>query len=142
MVRWLGHAGLALGTSIAALLNATYLLYRLRSLLAAEGGQFSLRSVARGFALHSLLALGMGGVCWMTWKWGVLPLEGTLLEWLGSSGAPLLAVRGAGVAFLVLEGVALLVVLARVLNVSETLDAAHFFWSRVKNKLKRRPIQG
>jgi hypothetical protein len=78
----------------------------------------------------------------MTWKWGVLPLEGTLLEWLGSSGAPLLAVRGAGVAFLVLEGVALLVVLARVLNVSETLDAAHFFWSRVKNKLKRRPIQG
>ncbi len=142
LVKWLGHAGLALGTSVAAVLNAVYLYVRLGGLLAAAGGHLDGRAVLSGLLQHSALALLMGAVCWATWAWGMQPISAVILSSVGEGIWNLFFVRLTSVFLLIFEAGVVLVLFARLFRVEETLEATHFFWSRVKNKLKRAPIQG
>ncbi len=136
LVRYLGYAGLALGTSIAALLNGAYLLVRIRNVLRPAGGNLSLVRIGWAFLLHGGVSLLMGGICWASWRWGWAPLEEKLLQGQASWKMP--GVRAVGVGLLVSEGVLVLLVLARLLGVQETLEATRFFTSRLKNKLLRK----
>jgi len=136
LVRFLGYAGLALGTSIAALLNGIYLLVRIRNILGTAGGSFSLLRIGSAFLLHGLVSLLMGLTCWVSWRWGWAPFEVALI-----AGAPhwaLPGIRAVGVGLLVLEGVFVLLLLARLLGVQEILETTRFFTSRLKNKLLRK----
>ena len=91
---------------------------------------------------HFGLAMAMGVICWSSWKWGVQVWSDSLWGMLGTGFWSRFTVRGVGIFALILEGICVLLILARLFQVEETLEATHFFWSRVNNKLKRDPSQG
>ncbi|MCC7441027.1 MAG: murein biosynthesis integral membrane protein MurJ [Bdellovibrionales bacterium] len=136
-VALVGHFGfwaLALGTSLAALLNSLYLLWAARAQLRAAGGRFNPFSLLGPFLLHGMIACAMGAVCWATQDWlaGVLP-DSLLAEWVGKAGVPL--IRALRVGFLVVEGIAVVWIFAAIFRVRETLEVLHW----VQTRLTRRP---
>jgi hypothetical protein len=141
-VQWFGHVGLAFGTSFAALLNGLYLYLRVGRLLRDAGGILDFNSLARSFLVHFSLAFLMGGGCWITWSAFLQPVSQWLIDSSGYGFGGIFAVRVLGVGVLVFEGVLITLLMARLFKVQETNEAIQFFWSKVKNKLKRRPIQG
>lgn len=64
LVKPLGAAGLALATSVAALVNFAALTFLLRARLGAIGGRFLARSLARTAALAAAMGLVCAGLAW------------------------------------------------------------------------------
>jgi putative peptidoglycan lipid II flippase len=134
-VKVLGYPGLALGTSIAAMLNAVYLIWRLSNLLAAEGGKLQTGRIFFAFLQHTLVAVAMGATCWATWSWGWSPLQSLWVEAWGASGIIVVGIRALGVALLIAEGLVVLLLLARLFGIVETVEANRYLLGAFKRKL-------
>ncbi len=135
MVKPFGYWGLALGTSIAAILNAAFLLKALQRLIRAGGGDLPIFPLIRSFLEHFAVAMAMGGICFLSY----LGLEKLLpdaffMDQFGSSALPVS--RGIKVGFLVSEGVLVVILLSRLLRLKDTTDAVDLFIRKVKNKLR------
>ncbi len=118
LVRVAGFRGLALGTAIAATMNAALLLWLLRGRIGGLDG----RRNARAFLLITIASLLMGAAAWGTQHGleAVLPGDGT----------PVRAVR---VFTSIFAGLAVLVGAARALRIEEFREAL----ARVTSKLGR-----
>jgi putative peptidoglycan lipid II flippase len=79
LVRVMGFAGLALGTSIAAILNAVLQLILLRR----ELGGIEARRISMSFAKATLAALAMAAAAWYTEAWLRNVLPGTAIPLQG-----------------------------------------------------------
>jgi putative peptidoglycan lipid II flippase len=130
----LGFLGLALGTSLGAVLNMVLLILGIRTLLLAQGVQLSLKSVLRPFVVQLLIALVMGGVCWMTNRGlnSLFPESDWILDYGRKS---LFLLRSVKVFFLIGEGIGIVVGLARAFGIADTTEAFDFFVKKLKNKL-------
>ncbi len=131
MVRPFGYWGLALGTSVAAIFNAVYLLYSARRLLRQVGAGWNLSPVFSSFMKNAAVALMMGGVVYGTnaaLNWLIPDLLG--LQWGGKPG--LVMVRVIKVLAVVLEGVGVAAALGQAFGITETLNMIRF----VRKKLK------
>lgn len=123
LVRAMGFEGLALGTAISAVFNATVLLWVLRSKL----GGLDERRVATSFARIGLASLAMGLAAWA--------MDFAIAARLPSHAIPVLALRvGAAMA------VALVVLdlAARLLRADDFNEARALLLSRIR--LPRRPV--
>jgi putative peptidoglycan lipid II flippase len=136
MVRPFGYWGLALGTSLGAILNAIFLLYALRGLLVQAGEGFALRPVARSFFTHLAIALVMGVACFFSHR--LLNSWLPDLFWVNHLGqAGWVVSRFFKVGVVVFEGIALILILGRSLGAPETAEAVDIFAKKLKNKLSR-----
>jgi putative peptidoglycan lipid II flippase len=119
MIRPFGYWGLALGTSLAAILNAVFLLVALRKLLRDQGAELALLPLLGSFLAYSGVALVMGGLTWFSYG----ALEG-LPNWLR-------------LALVVGEGAVLVLGLGKIARLSEVEEVTGIFWSRIKKKVFR-----
>ena len=137
MIRPFGYWGLALGTSIGALFNSCWLLLFIRRMLARQGEVFHLWPIFRAFLAQLVVALLMGAICYATLlglnHWAP---ESGFLEHFGRKSAAL--VRIAKMLILVLEGGAVVLLLARILGLSDTTQAVDIFTEKLKKKLSRK----
>ncbi len=124
----MGFAGLALGTSCAAVLNFVFLLFAVRLALAAQGQSFDWGPIFKPFVVYLGVALGMGAVC-----------GGSHHLWDQFLGSPEGAMgRIFKVLVLVGEGGLFVIGAAYLLRLQDLLDAFDIFTKKVKNKLSRK----
>jgi hypothetical protein len=121
---------------VAALVNSTFLLLAVRKLIEEGGGKFPYRPLITSFLKHLTIALAMGAACWASARGlsHVLPEE-MLGEGMGKFGIFLGRLFRTG--FLVAEGVGIVLLLSKVLGVTETTDALQLFAGKLKKKLSR-----
>jgi len=124
LVRVMGYRGLALGTAIAALFNATILLYLLRSRLDGLDG----RRVGIAFGKVAVAAIVMAFAAW-----GSQRVVASVLP--GDAGV---VARLVGVGTAIMVGVAVLAAAARVLRIHEFNEAVRAVVARVFSRLERR----
>jgi putative peptidoglycan lipid II flippase len=121
MIRPFGYWGLALGTSVTAFLNAGFLITAVRALLKKAGGEFPVMPLVRGFLIHTGLAVTMGGICWESHRFLAQFLaDPAWISFLGKAGIPM--VRALKVGLACLEGGILIIVLAQVFKVRDTVE--------------------
>lgn len=116
LVRVLGYRGLALGTAVAALVNAAVLLWLLRARLGGIDGS----RLTTAFTKISVASLIMGVAAWGTERWlhGIVP---------GTHWVP----RGLRVGLAIAVALAVLGAAARVLRIQEFEEALRRVTSRV-----------
>ncbi|MGK5086280.1 murein biosynthesis integral membrane protein MurJ [Bdellovibrionota bacterium FG-2] len=132
MVGPFGYWGLALGTSLAAIFNAVFLLVSVRGMIGRAGGELRLRAIFGSFFRNFCVALAMGVGCYFS--------NQVLLSWvpeLAPGGAKLWVVlsRLFRVSLLIFEGGMLALVLAKVFGAKDSLEAFDFFWKKLKKRL-------
>jgi putative peptidoglycan lipid II flippase len=118
LVRIMGFQGLALGTSVSALVNAGVLLWLLRSRL----GGLDQRRVGDSFARIGAASLVMGLAAWAA--------DAAIASWLPSRTIPVMALRVASsitVALIVLDQAARLLQ-AREFNEARAMVLARMRW--------------
>jgi len=136
MVKPFGYWGLALGTSIAAIFNSVFLLFAIQKLIQEKGGEFRFAPILRGLMEYLALALFMGVICWGSYRFSMsFMTDGLFVHLIGKSGIPL--VRSLRMAFLVFEGVMVILMSARVLHLEEANELIDLFTEKLKNKLRR-----
>ncbi|OFZ03435.1 MAG: murein biosynthesis integral membrane protein MurJ [Bdellovibrionales bacterium GWC1_52_8] len=136
MIGPFGFWGLALGTSIAALFNATYLLFALRKILHAAEGNLPFQPIIKAFGQQLLLAMAMGIGCWFSYNaLNTLLPDRILVDAFGRHAIPFS--RGLKVTLLVIEGIIIVALLARIFRVRDTTDAIELFSRKFKKKLSR-----
>ncbi|MEO7648935.1 MAG: murein biosynthesis integral membrane protein MurJ [Bryobacteraceae bacterium] len=118
MVRWMGHAGLALSTSVVALFNFTVLLVLIRGRIGGVNG----RALAASLMKVIAASIAMGAVCYVSSR--------TVQQYLGIARWA----RLADLAISVTLGAAVFYFMARATRVTE-LDAA---WNAIGRPLARR----
>lgn len=135
MVRPFGYWGLALGTSLAAVFNALFLLFSLEDLIRKKGGTFKASHLLGSFLKYSGVALGMGGLCWVTARGLERVLPNLLfVQFLGSPGVFL--ARLVRVSAVVVEGVAFLILAGKLFGLREVLEVVEIFEKKIKIKLR------
>ena len=108
LVRAMGFTGLALGTAVSAIFNASLLLWLLRSRL----GGLDERRIASSFARIGAASAVMGLAAWAT--------DAALAAWLPSRSIPVMALRvGSSIA----AGLIVLDVAARAMRAQEFIEA-------------------
>jgi putative peptidoglycan lipid II flippase len=142
LARTLGVGGLALSTSIAAILEAVFLLVAVRNLLRAHGGSWRLRLLTRSVAVQLGLSLSMGFLCF----WGHHLLNAWFPDaaWVAALGkAGWVIARFFKVGAAIGLGLAWVFVVGNwvgprlgVRDVSEPID---IFVKKLKNMLRRSP---
>ncbi len=135
--RW-GYVGLALGTSLSAFMNFFFLLFSVRSAVRQEGGQFALLPVFFSVLRSAIASVAMGGVCYLSWVYleGMIP-ENLVVE--VAHGPWILPFwRAAKVGVLCLEGVGVVLLLARILRIQEIVSAMELLKSKIFKKIARR----
>ncbi len=135
MVGPLGFWGLALGTSLAALFNAVFLVVALNRLLREQGGRMAYGPLVRGALGYLALGVAMGVLA--RWSHGVL--DGWLPDgWLqgGHLGAKLsvLLVRAFKVGCVVVQSVGVVLVLGKLGGLSEVSEVAGILVRKFKKK--------
>ncbi|MBI2712820.1 MAG: murein biosynthesis integral membrane protein MurJ [Bdellovibrio sp.] len=135
MIRPFGYWGLALGTSLAAIFNAIFLLFSIQKLIREKGGQFKASHLLGPFCKYLAVAGGMGALVWIT-HWGLLiGLPNSLFsELMGSFG--ILVARLIRVSIVVFEGAAILLIAGKIFRLNEILEIIEIFEKRVKNKVR------
>ena len=134
MIGPFGYVGLAIGTSLAAVLNALMLLGAVRRLVRAEGGDFAFSPLAMNFALNFAASLVMGALCLLSYHGLELALpDVTLFGLLGKAG--IVIARVFKVMLVIAEGGILVFALARLFGLKETSAAAVFFLEKLKNRV-------
>jgi putative peptidoglycan lipid II flippase len=108
LVRAMGFTGLALGTAVSAIFNASLLLWLLRSRL----GGLDERRIASSFARIGAASAAMGFAAWAT--------DATLAAWLPSRSIPVMALR---VGSSIIAGLIVLDVAARAMRAQEFIEA-------------------
>ena len=131
----LGYLGLALGTSAAATFNAIFLCWTLKKLLP----DFSFSELARSFFTHFCTAAVMGILCWFS-ATGLARVvhDDCFYPHLGRLGIAL--VRAAKMGLLMVEGVAVIVLLAKIFRLTELTEVLDLFTKKLKKKLGRQKI--
>jgi putative peptidoglycan lipid II flippase len=123
LVRAMGFTGLALGTAVSAIFNASALLWLLRSRLGGIDG----RRIAASFARIAAASAVMGLAAWAT--------DAALAAWLTSRSTAVMALRvGSSIAV----GLLVLDVSARAVRAQEFIEARAMVIGRVR-QLARRP---
>lgn len=125
LVRWYSFQGLAMGTAIAALFNATCLFFVLSRRIDGIDG----RRIAIATGKILLASLAMGAAAWGMERWlnDVLPPFTSLAGWMATTARAGIRVFGAiGV------GVLVLCLTAWALRLQEFMDVARKILSRVK----------
>lgn len=141
MVQQFGYWGLALGTSAGAILNSLFLLFSIQRLMRHEKGEFPLLSLFLEFLKHLFVALVMGAICYYSHSalFQILPDRFFLENWGGFFGKSILPlVRGMKVGIVILEGVGVVILLARALRLEDTTEVIHLFSEKMKKKLSRK----
>lgn len=134
--RSLGFGGLALGTSIGAIVNAAILLFSIQKQLRNAGGSFDLKPLGVSLLKHLGVALGMGTLCYLTHR--ELSLELPDLKWvevLGKSGWVL--ARVFKVTIVIFEGIGVVFFACKWIGATETIEAVDIFAKKLKNMLSR-----
>jgi putative peptidoglycan lipid II flippase len=134
MVRPFGYWGLALGTSIAALVNSAFLLVAVRKLIEEGGGRFPYRPLLTSLLKHAFIALAMGVICWAS-AWEMAHLLPEDPRWLGLGRFGLVLARFLRTGLLVAEGIGVVLILSRLLGVTETTETLQLFIGKLKKKL-------
>lgn len=144
MVKKFGYWGLALGTSVGAMINFFFLLFAVRSLMGAKKGKFPLLPVAVSFLKQSGVALLMGAACYYSYSLlnDTLP-DRFFIEMIQKSGltlskALLPLTRGIKVGIVIFEGVGVVMLLAHIFRLEETTETIHLFSQKLKKKLSRK----
>ncbi len=137
MVKPLGYWGLALGTSIAAIFNAAFLLNALYKILGERGERVQVRAILSGLCAYSGLALSMGFLCYFSHKGlRVWISDEVLVESLGKAGVWIARLLRVGI--LMVEGLTWVLVLSYFFKLEEFQIAFHLFTKKFKNKLSRK----
>lgn len=133
MVKPFGYWGLALGTSMAALFNGLFLIGVVRKLIRERGGDFPLIPLLRGFLGYLGVALIMGVICGLTSRWmSSFFTDQVFLSYLGRFGIVL--GRGMKLAFLLLEGLAVVILAIRALGLTEAVEVLDLFKRKFMEK--------
>jgi putative peptidoglycan lipid II flippase len=120
----LGHGGLALGTSLTAMLNAGYLMFVISADLKKRGISSPWQGVGGPVAVHTLVALAMGGVCWAAHQ--------GFLYWLGP--AVMVFDRLIRLGIFIGIGVGFLLLSAKILRLDDTVEMSRLLWNKVRRK--------
>lgn len=123
MIGPFGYVGLALGTSIAALFNAIFLMIAIQKILHREKGQFLLAPLVQSFLGYLFISLLMGGICLLTYSA------------INSFFSDHILMRVLETGILVSEGILITLCLSRLTRMTELSDAFTFFVDRFKKKL-------
>ncbi|MCM2278786.1 MAG: murein biosynthesis integral membrane protein MurJ [Oligoflexia bacterium] len=132
----LGYWGLALGTSVGALLNFAFLLHAARKLIGQQGGSFPFAPVLRAFFAHFGISLVMGVTCYASYRGLSRLFPEPAVEGVLTQSAVVLG-RALKVGFLVLEGAFLTIFLGRAFGVTDTSEVIDLFMRKIKKKLSR-----
>ncbi|MEO5971627.1 MAG: murein biosynthesis integral membrane protein MurJ [Bdellovibrionia bacterium] len=135
MVKPFGYWGLALGTSLAAILNATFLLGSVRYLIRKKGGLLPVTPIVTGLVQYLLVAAVMGGICYFSKNILQYLLPDALFPFQGSKVGILLG-RGTRMSLLLMEGVGVVIFLATVLKLKEATEVINLFAEKLRNKLR------
>jgi putative peptidoglycan lipid II flippase len=134
--RSFGFGGLALGTSVGAIVNAVFLLFSIRKHLVRSGGKLDLQPLGLSFLKHLGVALGMGAVCYLT-HWA-LSSQLPDLKWVEVLGKPgWVLARVFKVTFVILEGMGVVFFACKRIGATETTEAVDIFAKKLKNMLSR-----
>ena len=138
LIRAFGFWGLALGTSAGAMLNSFILLYAAGKLIEAAGATWDRRGLLRSFSQNLLVALVMGIAVYYSAAGleSMIPTGLGLVRWGRIS---LVLLRAMRVGLLIVEGVAIVVVLAKILGLTESTEAIDLFANQLKKKLRPHP---
>ena len=128
LIDLVGYWGLALGTSITAFIQALILFLFVHHLVVSSWLSDLVGRVARKFMLHLSIALGMGLVCYWTWKEIILPFGFSYFSEWG------VLCRVFSVGLLVVEGVLVVYLVARLVGISETLEFFHLIRRKATEK--------
>lgn len=133
LVSRFSYWGLALGTSVTAMLNFGFLLAAMKWVLikAGEGKSgLPVAPILRSFMTHAAIALAMGATCFFTHQWldAVLPTEGGVGSFFG---------RLIKVGVVIFEGGLIVALLAKVFAVRDTTEVLDLFAGKLKKKLRR-----
>lgn len=122
----LGFWGLALGTSLSAVVNLLFLYFGVRYLLGRSGTTFSMGPLLRSGIIHLGISGSMGWICYQTWIFleERIPVQGFWVD-LGV------------LALLIFQGVAFVAIAGRVLGNVEIREGLDFFLSKIKKLLFR-----
>jgi len=139
MVKSFGYWGLALGTSIAALFNAAFLVVAVRKLIQRAGGELPLSPIVMGLIQYSGVALAMGILCRSSSE-----LLGELFTAVTRDQQFYLSMGKLGIFFgrfvrisiLLLEGGFFVVIASRVFHLKEAQEIVEIFTEKLKNKLR------
>jgi len=137
MVHPFGFWGLALGTSIGAIFNGVFLLFALRALLREGGGDLPLKPIFTSFLKNLVAALLMGTICLFAHRGLTL-----ILPDIGSSGAlgkaAVLGSRLLKVFVTMGVGLGSLIVIAKLLRLTDTVGVIDIFSKKLKKKLSQK----
>ncbi len=137
MVKPFGYWGLALGTSLAAIINGVFLLFAIRKLIQEKGGRFPLAPLGRSFLVYSSIALAMGFVCFVSDHFLTLWLQGATLYLLQFGKTGVFMQRGVKMMALLTEGVLFVWLAAKMFHLKEVTEVIDLFTEKIKNKLSR-----
>lgn len=132
MVRHWGYWGLALGTSVGALLNALFLLYSIRQLMRSKEAVFPIAPLIKAFSQHTFVSLVMGVSCYSFYT--------ALVRWapdLYFVDHCLPLARAIRVGIVIFGGVGVVIFLARLFKIEESTEVIHLFSQKLKKKLSR-----
>jgi putative peptidoglycan lipid II flippase len=136
MVKPFGFWGLALGTSIAAIVNALFLVRSIRKLISESGGSFVFAPLIRSFLGYLGVSLAMGVICWATDRFLSFTVgDEFFLRLMSRIGVPI--GRVLRMFFLVSEGLVIILIAAKIFDFQEANEAIHLFTGKLKNKLRR-----
>lgn len=122
MVKSLGFAGLALGTSISALINTLFLYFGIRFLLKKRGVEFSMLPLLKTTTIYLVLGIGLGFLSHLAYEnLNSYVSSDFFSEWIGKLSIPLVRALKLGTAFVVFGGATW--ILAEVLKLSEFQSA-------------------
>ncbi|MEK6580268.1 MAG: lipid II flippase MurJ, partial [Bdellovibrionota bacterium] len=135
-VRIFGYWSLALGTSIAAVLNFSMLIRSVNILLAEKNAKMSFAPLLISFIQNLFSSIAMGICCLFTYKllnYG-FP-DNYFMEEFGRKA--IFLSRLIKVTFVSLEGIAITFVIAHMFGLQDTILAGELLLSKVKKKLRR-----
>ncbi len=134
MVGPLGFVGLALGTSIAAVLNAAFLMFALHRVFREAGAEPRWSPLVRSALGNLGAALVMGGTCYGLFRAaGIVLPDISLSVWIGNSSV--VVMRLLKVVVYVAFGAAQTVLLAKFFGLSETLEMFSILGRKFRKKV-------
>jgi putative peptidoglycan lipid II flippase len=137
MVKSFGYWGLALGTSIAAIINAVYLLISIRAMIRRKNGELALLPLFESFGVYLILSLFMGAISYYSHQ--------LLSHWLSDASfaerfgrVGVIFGRGFRVGVLITEACAIYWGLCTLLKMKEAIAATDLFMGKLKKKLSQK----
>ena len=119
-VRIFGYWGLALGTSLTAFFNASFLLIAIKKIIEKKGKSFHYMPLLKSFITHLVVSAVMGAACYFSYLY--------LSKELSQTHA---LARVFKVGVLVFEGVFVVFILAKIFKIKETNEVFQLFYQKL-----------